>query len=1042
MDRTQRQPRVTSHTAAWLTAVCTLLVTATCTSNNDTAPPTPTPSIEQPSTVITIRFHDPPTATNSSTADKTQTLGFLPLAPLAPIEYTDVTQILVDVHDNQTDEPFMLGLPLNRIADDRWETNIPFLPSDTPLRLSARADNAESDTIFAGATVATLTLDGQTVEIPLAPIQDQQTFDMPRMVRIAYPDTVISGQEVQLVFTVEGNAGERIDYTITGDDGDPAPAAAFAPRTGTVTLTSTVADFITVYTVPDVTEATDIGYQVAITSADSLSAVTVATTFDLHLEPRPEGADGVDNARPSIHFNPVVLALTANGTETFGEVSLFADISDSGDPETLLYAWTFEPAPGTPAATFAGDADTNPAVLQNYALDVQGQITLAVTDEDGGTTTLHYDLVPEQFADIIDHDVVAGVASLHAGGAHTCARLGAGPSLGDNAGQLRCWGDAQHGQLGHGDALDIGDVPRRLPYTAGNVPLLTGEQISQLAVGDQHTCALLETGLVRCFGNNDFGQLGYGHTDAIGDGEPIAEAGYVPLGGIAVAIAAGGDHACALLETGPMRCWGRNDFGQLGHGHTQPIGDNEQVLTAGNVDVGGNVVDIFAGSFHTCAILDSGAMRCWGRNDSGQLGYGDAQHRGDDESLTGLPDVDLPGTVRTVAAGAAHTCALMDAGTLRCWGHGRDGRLGYGFRSSGNPNYGDQSSETPVALPDIAISAEPSIQVTDIAAGDAHTCAISSDGQVRCWGLGTSGRLGYGDETNLGVPANVGVDLQGLSAYGITAGAAHTCALRGNGSVRCWGDGGSGRLGHGLTTNVYTPIATDDTAVFEPEPVAVAKSCRDILGRDPSATTGIYTIDPQTPQDGGGPFQVHCDMNAGDGGWTLVGTIDNNDNHYWTYANRGRLRDGESVTGTLASALTDDFHGRAWHDLPGYQILFKADNLDDKFLRYDSILRFQRLRERYPATNQTVGSFAVSVVAGSWFFECGSLNMRLISPDSDANGFGNVAVGFIWQSINNNSCPFDDVSGGINTNLAPTVETWPAGEFYVRNFNRLHVFVR
>src|SRR5690606_20438424 len=104
----------------------------------------------------------------------------------------------------------------------------------------------------------------------------------------------------------------------------------------------------------------------------------------------------------------------------------------------------------------------------------------------------------------------------------------------------------------------------------------------QLAVGRDHTCALLQSGLVQCWGRNDFGQLGYGTTEHLGDAEPVTSFGYATLGDTATHIAAGGDHTCALLESGALRCWGRNDFGQLGHGHTDSIGDDENVFAAGN----------------------------------------------------------------------------------------------------------------------------------------------------------------------------------------------------------------------------------------------------------------------------------------------------------------------------------------------------------------------------------------------------------------------------------------------------------------------------
>src|SRR5262249_22043433 len=188
-------------------------------------------------------------------------------------------------------------------------------------------------------------------------------------------------------------------------------------------------------------------------------------------------------------------------------------------------------------------------------------------------------------------------------------------------------------------------------------------------------------------------------------------------------IAAGGDDTCAILQSGALRCWGRNDFGQLGHGNTANIGDNETVFSAGNVDLGAGVTvkDLALGGFHTCALLTTGAVRCWGRNNFGQLGYGNVNNLGDNEPINNLSDVPLTGTVRKIVAGDLHTCALTNAGTLRCWGFNGSGQLGQNL--GGDEDWGDAPDELPTLLPgDINTGA----QVTDVAAGDNHTCALSS----------------------------------------------------------------------------------------------------------------------------------------------------------------------------------------------------------------------------------------------------------------------------------------------------------------------------
>ncbi len=169
--------------------------------------------------------------------------------------------------------------------------------------------------------------------------------------------------------------------------------------------------------------------------------------------------------------------------------------------------------------------------------------------------------------------------------------------------------------------------------------------IIPLATGNAHTCALLDRGAVRCWGAGSFGRLGYGNTDDIGDDEIPASAGDVDVGGTVTQIAAGSAHTCALLDRGAVRCWGAGSFGRLGYGNTDDIGDDETPASAGDVDVGGTVTQIAAGGAHTCALLDTGAVRCWGLGGLGKLGYGNTDDIGDDETLASAGDVDVGGIV-------------------------------------------------------------------------------------------------------------------------------------------------------------------------------------------------------------------------------------------------------------------------------------------------------------------------------------------------------------------------------------------------------------
>jgi len=203
---------------------------------------------------------------------------------------------------------------------------------------------------------------------------------------------------------------------------------------------------------------------------------------------------------------------------------------------------------------------------------------------------------------------------------------------------VRCWGWGAYGQLGYGNINSIGDD--EAPATAGDVNFGSGTAV-QVATGGNHTCVLLDTGVVRCWGIGSLGALGYGNTATIGDDEDPATAGDVNVGGTATQLAAGDNHTCALLDTGDVRCWGSGQDGRLGYGNSLYIGDDEAPATAGNVNVGGTVVQVAAGTFHTCAVLDTGAVRCWGYSADGQLGYGNTNTIGDDETPASAGDVPV-----------------------------------------------------------------------------------------------------------------------------------------------------------------------------------------------------------------------------------------------------------------------------------------------------------------------------------------------------------------------------------------------------------------
>jgi alpha-tubulin suppressor-like RCC1 family protein len=379
--------------------------------------------------------------------------------------------------------------------------------------------------------------------------------------------------------------------------------------------------------------------------------------------------------------------------------------------------------------------------------------------------------------------VCASSNRLSVGGSHTCAL--------SDGGNVRCWGSNTNGQLGYGNTNTIGDD--EAPSKAGNIEV--GAKVAVVAAGVFHTCVLTDMGKVRCWGSNSSGQLGYGHTNAIGDNETPVSAGDVDVGAKVVQLTAGLAHTCALSDAGAVRCWGSGFTGALGYANKSSIGDDEKPTVAGNVDVGAKVVQIVAGDSHNCALTEAGKVRCWGSNFKGQLGYGHTNVIGDDEKPSAAGDVDVGAKVVQLTAGGSATCALTEMGKVRCWGNNSSGQLGYGNQNA----VGDD--EKPSAAGDVDLGAK-AVQV-DL--GLSHGCAVTDSRKVRCWGSGGYGKLGYGNLDPIGdnePPSKAGdVDL-GADVLRVFAGDNHSCALTTAGKVRCWGRGDQGALGYGNAKDI------------------------------------------------------------------------------------------------------------------------------------------------------------------------------------------------------------------------------------------------
>ena len=240
-----------------------------------------------------------------------------------------------------------------------------------------------------------------------------------------------------------------------------------------------------------------------------------------------------------------------------------------------------------------------------------------------------------------------GVIHLACGGSHGCALL--------STGNVKCWGSGISGQLGDGTTSN-----RNTPT---DVVGLSG--VVQLVGSGDHTCALMATGGVKCWGYNLYGQLGDGTNTGRRTPTDV-----VSLSQGVVHISVGSLHSCAVMAYGGVRCWGRNSFGQLGDGTTTstnaPVNVTSLSQAATRLMIG-------YGSWHTCVVLADTTMQCWGRNDEGQLGDG----------TTTTPRL-LPATVSSmsgvvqITGGSFHTCALLAAGGVKCWGYNLNGQVGDG----------------------------------------------------------------------------------------------------------------------------------------------------------------------------------------------------------------------------------------------------------------------------------------------------------------------------------------------------------------------------
>lgn len=408
------------------------------------------------------------------------------------------------------------------------------------------------------------------------------------------------------------------------------------------------------------------------------------------------------------------------------------------------------------------------------------------------------------------------------GGNHSCAIL--------NNGSVKCWGSNTKGQLGIDSTTNVGDATgQAMPPAVVN--LGAGRTAVAIAAGSQHTCAILDNGALKCWGDNSKGQLGYGGADATAKGDAAGEMaalGTVNLGtGItAKAVSAGGDVTCVIASDDSVKCWGNNSNGQAGQNSSANTwGYYMNSQPADSVDLGPvtgtkyTAKKIVVGATNVCVILNNDKVKCWGSGGLGANGLDNALSIGD-SSLSepgNTPPINL-GTGRTaksISIGSNAVCAILDNDTVKCWGSSVEAGQDVSYE---RPTFGISDGDGPslATLTPVNLGSRKPIS---IAGGHERFCATFDDGSVKCWGNNSFKQNGYGTAvTTRGIGGGLSgtytlmsalpyLDFGGSKVQFVTLGTVHSCAVMYDATVRCWGYNAAA-LGYGTATAVGTDTGT------------------------------------------------------------------------------------------------------------------------------------------------------------------------------------------------------------------------------------------
>jgi alpha-tubulin suppressor-like RCC1 family protein len=388
---------------------------------------------------------------------------------------------------------------------------------------------------------------------------------------------------------------------------------------------------------------------------------------------------------------------------------------------------------------------------------------------------------------LTNSEVVSSLAveSVVTGGSLSCAIT--------SSGEAYCWGGDADGQLGNGSVTGNQSAP---------VAVLRGEMppevtFRQIALGNDHACAIASNNKAYCWGDGADGQLGNGSTSDHNAPVAVLE-GAMPAGATFRQITAGDDFTCAVASDNKAYCWGEGAEGRLGNGTLSGDQLTPVAVLQGALPAGATFRQLSSYSSHVCAIASDGKPYCWGKGSYGRLGNGSET---DQPAPVAVAQGAIPvgASVRQIVAGGTpHSCLIASDNKAYCWGRGVTGSLGNGSTSN---------QAAPVAVSQGAMPTGATIQ--QITAGNAHTCAVASDSKAYCWGNNLNSQVGDGGTSSQSSPVAVSQGAVPVSATirQISSGNEYSCAVSSGHKTYCWGWGEFGRLGNGDTVIQTTPVA-------------------------------------------------------------------------------------------------------------------------------------------------------------------------------------------------------------------------------------------